>query len=163
MVAVTVDPPSTNRKISKKSRIQFPVLSDEAGEWMLAYRVTQGGLRENMAFLIEPDLGRVSERAGVVCDSRRLGFAGCVRFGVYQEGLHKARVFCMCLFVCACLYGSSDKPFITPEVPREATRDGGGEAGRMGRRAGGRETESAEGVPVGGFCLHFFRFLGGVL
>lgn len=61
VVAVTVDPPATNRKIAKKSRIQFPVLSDEAGEWMLAYRVTQGGLRENMAFLIEPDLGRVSE------------------------------------------------------------------------------------------------------
>eukprot|EP00903_Cladosiphon_okamuranus_P015397 g14221.t1 len=59
VVAVTVDPPATNRKIVKKSRIQFPVLSDEGGEWMLAYRVTQGGLRENMAFLIEPDLGRI--------------------------------------------------------------------------------------------------------
>ncbi|CAM9600696.1 unnamed protein product, partial [Hapterophycus canaliculatus] len=59
VVGVTVDSPSSNRKIAKKSRIQFPVLSDEGGEWMLAYRVTQGGLRENMAFLIEPDLGRV--------------------------------------------------------------------------------------------------------
>ncbi|CAM9598700.1 unnamed protein product [Scytosiphon promiscuus] len=59
VVAVTVDPTGSNRKIAKKSRIQFPVLSDEGGEWMLAYRVTQGGLRENMAFLIEPDLGRI--------------------------------------------------------------------------------------------------------
>lgn len=61
VVAVTVDTPAANRKLAKKSRIQFPVLSDEAREWMLAYRVTQGGLRDNMAFLIEPDLGRVSE------------------------------------------------------------------------------------------------------
>ncbi|CAB1097990.1 unnamed protein product [Ectocarpus sp. CCAP 1310/34] len=59
VVAVTVDPPASNRKVAKKSRILFPVLSDEGGEWMLAYRVTQGGLRENMAFLIEPDLGRI--------------------------------------------------------------------------------------------------------
>ncbi|CAM9244958.1 unnamed protein product [Pylaiella littoralis] len=58
VVAVTVDTPAANRKLAKKSRIQFPVLSDEAREWMLAYRVTQGGLRDNMAFLIEPDLGR---------------------------------------------------------------------------------------------------------
>ncbi|CAN0535938.1 unnamed protein product, partial [Ectocarpus sp. 8 AP-2014] len=37
VVAVTVDPPASNRKVTKKSRILFPVLSDEGGEWMLAY------------------------------------------------------------------------------------------------------------------------------
>lgn len=69
-----MDPPGSNRKVAKKSRIQFPVLSDEGGEWMLAYRVTKGGLRENMAFLIEPDLGRVSEHCF------RLPFGSMFRF-----------------------------------------------------------------------------------
>lgn len=59
VVAVTVDPPASNRKATKKSRIFFPVLSDESGAWMLAYRVTTGGQRDITAFLIEPDLGRV--------------------------------------------------------------------------------------------------------
>ena len=65
VVAVTADSPGSNRKAAKKSRLSFPVLSDQGGEWMLAYRVTIGGQREKMAFLIEPELGRVS-----LCSSR---------------------------------------------------------------------------------------------
>lgn len=59
-MAITPDSSGNNRKIAKKSRISFPVLSDDSGEWMKAYRLTAVGQQEKMAFLIEPELGQVS-------------------------------------------------------------------------------------------------------
>ena len=66
---------------------------------MLAYRVTQGGLRENMAFLIEPDLGRVSEPSAMVLPVGAAGFTwrGARRTYVYTA----SRVSCL---------GSHDSP-----------------------------------------------------
>lgn len=61
VVAVTADSPGSNRKAVKKSRLAFPVLSDDdEGSWMLAYQLkSPTRFFEQTAFLIEPDLGTV--------------------------------------------------------------------------------------------------------
>ncbi|CAM9861433.1 unnamed protein product, partial [Choristocarpus tenellus] len=60
VVAITADTPSFNRKVVKKRRILFPVLSDPDRDWMEAYRVTADGIKDKMVFLIDPELGTVS-------------------------------------------------------------------------------------------------------
>uniref|UniRef100_A0A7S3XLL3 Alkyl hydroperoxide reductase subunit C/ Thiol specific antioxidant domain-containing protein n=1 Tax=Heterosigma akashiwo TaxID=2829 RepID=A0A7S3XLL3_HETAK len=59
LVAVTADLAHENRKLAKKAKLTFPLLSDPDKAWLKAYGVQNDRLLEKQIFILEPNMGKV--------------------------------------------------------------------------------------------------------